>query len=74
MKKNKLTTKTEISLSTSINCLPNPNLSTEGKGGQLQFPFWEETSLLRSVSKKSSRLAEQMLNADDAGGEAILTL
>ena len=70
MKKNRLTTKTEISPLTITNCLPNPNLATEGENGQLQFPFWEETNLLRSVSKKSSRLAEQMMNADDVGGEA----
>ena len=74
MKKNRLTTKTEMSPPTPFNCLPNSNLSTEGENAQLQFPFWEETNLLRSVSKKNSRLAEQMLNADDAGGEAILML
>ena len=70
MKKNGLTTKTEISPPTLTNCLPNPNLATEGVNGQLQFPFWEETNLLRSVSKKNSRLAEQTMNADDVGGEA----
>ena len=74
MKKSRLTTKTEMSHTTLTNCLPNPNLATEGANGQLQFPFWEETNLSRSVSKKSSRLAEHMMNADDAGGEAILTL
>lgn len=74
MKKSRMTTKTEMSPLTLTNCLPNPNLATEGVSGQLQFPFLEESNLLRSVSKKSSRLAEQMMNADDVGGEAILVL
>lgn len=57
-----------------MNCLQHLNLSTEGEDVQLQFPFWEETNLLRSVSEKRSKLAEHMLNADDAGGEAKHTL
>ena len=74
MKKSRLTTKTETSLPTQINYLHSPNILTEGVYVQLEFPYWEETSLLRSVSKKQSRLAKQTLNADDVGGEAIHTL
>lgn len=64
----------EMSPTTPINYLHNPNSLTVGVYVQLEFPYWEETNPFRSVSKKQSKLAEQMLNADDEGGEARHTL